>query len=103
MNAHEIARQEAPRLFAIVEEYEDPKDVRVAGYGVAYDDRADANSVEVDFRLTSDSPNHARTVFEISSPISRSTTSTRDLAGRNLRARDRTTATLPGRSEGAKR
>jgi hypothetical protein len=67
VNPQEIARQEAPRLFAIVEEYEDPKDVRVAGYGLAYDDRADVNSVEGDFRLTSDSPDHARTVFEISS------------------------------------
>ncbi|MFE9745927.1 hypothetical protein ACFYOT_13545 [Saccharothrix saharensis] len=67
MNAHEIARREAPRLFAIVEEYGDPNDLRIAGYGLAYDNRADVNSVEGDFRLTSDSPEHARTVFEISS------------------------------------
>lgn len=64
---HDIAREEAPRLFAIVEEHDDPKDIRVAGYGLAYHDRADVNSVEGDFRLASQSPEHARSLFEISS------------------------------------
>lgn len=64
---HEIARREAPRLSAIVEQYDDPKDIRIGGYGLACDDRADVNAIEGDFRLTSDSPEHARTLFEISS------------------------------------
>ncbi|MCE6997765.1 hypothetical protein LZG04_23610 [Saccharothrix sp. S26] len=64
---HELAIGAAPRLFAIVEQYDDPKEIRVAGYGLAYEDRAEVNSVEGDFRLTSDSSDHARTVFEISS------------------------------------
>lgn len=64
---HEPAAGEAPRLFAIVEEYGDAEDLRVAAYGLAYDDRAEVNSVEGDFRLDSQSPEHARTLFEISS------------------------------------
>ncbi|GAA3853777.1 hypothetical protein GCM10022243_19220 [Saccharothrix violaceirubra] len=64
---HEVAREEAPRLFALVEEYGEPEDVRVAGYGLAYTDRADVNSVEGDFPLKSQDVERARTLFEISS------------------------------------
>jgi hypothetical protein len=65
----EVAREEAPRLFAIVEEYGNGEedDLRVAGYGLAYEDRVEVNSVEGDFHLNSQSPEHARTLFEISS------------------------------------
>ncbi|PSL56498.1 hypothetical protein B0I31_103247 [Saccharothrix carnea] len=62
-----LAAGEAPRLFAIVEEYGDTEDIRVAGYGLAYEDRAEVNSVEGDFHLSSQSPEHARSLFEISS------------------------------------
>jgi hypothetical protein len=48
----ELAVEEAPRLFALVEEY---------------GDRADVNSVEGDFQLDSQSAESARTLFEISS------------------------------------
>jgi hypothetical protein len=64
---NEVAREEAPRLFALVEEYGHGEDVRVAGYGLAYADRADVNSVEGDFQLHSESAESARTLFEISS------------------------------------
>lgn len=63
----ELAEQEAPRLFALVEEYGDRADARVAGYGLAYPDRADVNSVEGDFPLRSQSPETARKLFEVSS------------------------------------
>ncbi|MFE2756515.1 hypothetical protein ACFXGA_31410 [Actinosynnema sp. NPDC059335] len=63
----ELAVAEAPRLFAIVEEYGEAEDARVAGYGLAYEDRADVNSVEGDFQLHSQSADSARTLFEISS------------------------------------
>ena len=63
----ELAKQEAPRLFALVEEYGDRADARVAGYGLAYPDRVDVNSVESDFPLRSQSPENARKLFEISS------------------------------------
>ncbi|MCE6993795.1 hypothetical protein LZG04_03070 [Saccharothrix sp. S26] len=63
----QLAVQEAPRLFAIVEEYGGQQEARVAGYGLAYPDHADVNSVEGDFRLSSESPENARAIFEISS------------------------------------
>ncbi|MBB5800797.1 hypothetical protein F4560_000565 [Saccharothrix ecbatanensis] len=58
---------DAPRLFAIVEEYGEAEDARVAGYGLAYPDRAEVGSVEGGFRLSSESAESARMVFEISS------------------------------------
>ncbi|TQM79212.1 hypothetical protein FHX81_1509 [Saccharothrix saharensis] len=63
---HEVAREDAPRLFAIVEEYGEAEDARVAGYGLAYADRAEADSVEGGFRLSADSAERARALFEIS-------------------------------------
>jgi hypothetical protein len=63
---HEVAREDAPRLFAIVEEYGEAEDARVAGYGLAYADRAEVDSVEGGFRLSSGSAEDARTLFEIS-------------------------------------
>jgi hypothetical protein len=63
----ELAVAEAPRLFAIVEEYGEAEDARVAGYGLAYPDRAEVGSVEGGFRLSSESAESARMVFEISS------------------------------------
>jgi hypothetical protein len=63
----ELAVEEAPRLFALVEEYGEAEDARVAGYGLAYADRADVNSAEGDFQLGSESAERARTLFEISS------------------------------------
>ncbi|MEV8440146.1 hypothetical protein AB0425_22440 [Actinosynnema sp. NPDC051121] len=62
---HETAHREAPRVFALVEEYE-RQEVRVAGYGLAYGDRAESNSVEGDFRLLSDCPDNARALYEAS-------------------------------------
>jgi hypothetical protein len=63
----ELAVAEAPRLFALVEEYGEAEDARIAGYGLAYANRADVNSVEGDFHLDSQSPERARALFEISS------------------------------------
>jgi hypothetical protein len=61
-----VARDEAPRLFAIVEEHGEREDARVAGYGLAFADRADVNSVEGDFHLNSQSAETALRVFDIS-------------------------------------
>ena len=63
----EVAHEEAPRVFAIVEEYGERESVRVAGYGVAFEDRAEVSAVEGGFRLSSQSPENARALFEISS------------------------------------
>jgi hypothetical protein len=62
---HELATDKAPRLFAIVEEYDTT--IRVAAYGLSYEHRTEVNSVEGDFHLNSTTPEHARTLFEISS------------------------------------
>jgi hypothetical protein len=62
-----VAEEHAPRLFAIVEEYGEQEDGRVAGYGLAYDDRVEVNSVEGGFHLSSESAERARQLFEISS------------------------------------
>lgn len=63
---HEVAHEDAPRLFAIIEEYGEQEDARVAGYGLAYGDHVDVNSVEGDFRLSSQSPESALSLFEVS-------------------------------------
>ena len=70
----QLAEQQAPRLFAVVEEYGERREARVAGYGLAYPDHADVNSVEGDFRLSSGSPENARAIFEVSSRSSGSRT-----------------------------
>lgn len=62
-----LAMAEAPRRFAIVEEYGEQYDARVAGYGMAFEDRVEVNSVEGGFHLSSESAERARTLFEISS------------------------------------
>jgi hypothetical protein len=53
--------------FAIVEEYGNAEDARVAGYGLAYADRSEVDAVEGGFRLSSESAESARTLFEITS------------------------------------
>ena len=63
----EVAVEGAPRLFALVEEEGEAQGARVAGYGLAYEDRADVTSVEGDFRLRSESAENARTLFEVTS------------------------------------
>ncbi|NUT50713.1 MAG: hypothetical protein HOV94_25905 [Saccharothrix sp.] len=63
---HLIAKEQAPRLFAIVEECGGREGCRVAGYGPAYADHADVNSVEGDFHLIAESPECARQLFGIS-------------------------------------
>ena len=61
-----IAKEEAPRLFAVVEEYGEREDCRVAGFGLAYADHADVNSVEGDFHLVSENPERVRQLIELS-------------------------------------
>ncbi|WP_367137440.1 hypothetical protein [Saccharothrix sp. HUAS TT1] len=65
--AYELAEHEAPRLFAIVEEHGDREDARVAGYGIAFEDRAEVDSVEGDLHLSSENAENARLLFELSS------------------------------------
>jgi hypothetical protein len=62
----DVASDEAPRLFAIMEEYGEQEDVRAAGYGLAFDDRVEVDAVEGGFRLSSESVERALTLFAIS-------------------------------------
>lgn len=62
-----LALAEAPRRFALVEEYGERYDARVAGYGLAYEDRVEVNSVEGGFHLSSENAERARSLFQISS------------------------------------
>ncbi|NUT54249.1 MAG: hypothetical protein HOV94_44210 [Saccharothrix sp.] len=64
---YELAAREAPQLFAVVEEYDESEGIRVAGYGLAYVDRAEVESTEGDFRLSAESAESARALFEIGS------------------------------------
>ncbi|MEU4447773.1 hypothetical protein AB0K14_12690 [Actinosynnema sp. NPDC050801] len=64
-----LASEDAPRVFAIVEEWGDQHAARVAGYGLAFDSRADVNSVEGDFRLSAQSPETALAVFAVSTGL----------------------------------
>ncbi len=64
---HEVAHEEAPRLFAIVEEHGERESVRVAGVRRRVRGRAEVSAVEGGFRLSSQSPETARTSFESSS------------------------------------
>ncbi|GGP46240.1 hypothetical protein GCM10010185_17370 [Saccharothrix coeruleofusca] len=61
-----MAEDQAPRLFAIVEEHGERAGGRVAGYGLAYGDRVEVNSVEGGFHLISRSAERACQLFEIS-------------------------------------
>jgi hypothetical protein len=63
----QLAADGAPRLFAIVEECEEGYDARVAGYGLAYENRAEVDAVEGGFHLSPESAESARALFEVSS------------------------------------
>ncbi|WP_433263208.1 hypothetical protein ACQPZF_31585 [Actinosynnema sp. CS-041913] len=58
-----LVRDDAPRLFAIVEEYGEREDAEVAAYGLDFGDHTDVKSVEGDFRLRSQNPQSALAVF----------------------------------------
>lgn len=61
----DVALEDAPRLFAIVEDRGD-RSARVAGYGLAFGDRIEVDSVEGDFHLSAESAESALAVFEVS-------------------------------------
>ncbi|EOD67519.1 hypothetical protein [Amycolatopsis vancoresmycina] len=55
----ELALAEAPRLFAVVQEYGVRVDARIAGWGLAFEDRADVISVGGRLRMSLTAPEHA--------------------------------------------
>ncbi|MGH3423288.1 MAG: hypothetical protein ACRDO8_01090 [Nocardioidaceae bacterium] len=53
----------APRLFALVQEYGDRVDARIAGWGMAFDDRAEVASVDGSIRMGLAEPEDALVGF----------------------------------------
>ncbi|MEV4051623.1 hypothetical protein AB0J55_10590 [Amycolatopsis sp. NPDC049688] len=62
----EMALAEAPRLFAVVQEYGERVDARIAGWGLAFEDRADVIGVEGGTRMSLSSPERALRGFRTS-------------------------------------
>lgn len=56
----DMVSDEAPRLFAIVQEYGLRVDGRIAAWGMAFPDHAEVVSVEYDQRMSLDDPDSAR-------------------------------------------
>ncbi|WP_298182858.1 hypothetical protein [Saccharomonospora sp.] len=59
----------APRLFAVVQEYGDRVDARIAAWGIAFDDHAEVVSVERGLRMSLQAPENALRGFHFGSHI----------------------------------
>lgn len=66
-----LVQDNAPRLFALVVEFGERVDADVAGYGLAYVDRAEFTSLEGDFHITSETPERVRLLVEASAEAAR--------------------------------
>lgn len=64
-----IVAHEAPRLFAIVEEYGERVDGRIAAWGMAFTDHAEVVSAERTQRMSLQSPENAPRLFTFGSHI----------------------------------
>ncbi|MQA08009.1 MAG: hypothetical protein GEU98_05530 [Pseudonocardiaceae bacterium] len=64
-----MVANEAPRLFAIVQEYGDRVDARIAGWGVAFEDHAQIVSVERGLRMSVETPEDALRGFHFGSHV----------------------------------
>jgi hypothetical protein len=51
-----MVRDEAPRLFAVVQEYREDVDCRVAAWGMAFDERTEVVSLDGAIRSTAKDP-----------------------------------------------
>ncbi len=56
---------EAPRLFAVVQEYGERVDGRIAAWGMAFADHAEVVSVERGLRMSLQAPNDAPRLFTV--------------------------------------
>lgn len=66
----EMVADAAPRVFAVVQEYGDRVDLRIAAWGIAFDDHAEAVGVHGGLRLKLDEPEDALRAFAWGSHIS---------------------------------
>jgi hypothetical protein len=65
----DLVTDTAPRLFAVVQEYGDRVDGRVAAWGMAFEDYAEVISVEGHRRLRAPSPAHALRAYRLGARI----------------------------------
>lgn len=65
----EMVADQAPRLFAVVQEYGDRVDGRIAAWGMAFDDRAEVVSIKGGLRMSLQSPENALRLFKFGSYI----------------------------------
>ncbi|MFE0028168.1 hypothetical protein [Amycolatopsis sp. NPDC059021] len=64
-----IAAENAPRLFAIFQEYGDRVDAKVAGWGMAFEEHAEVVSVDRSLRIGLDEPRKALPSFNFGTHI----------------------------------
>ncbi len=64
-----MATNEAPRLFAVVQEYGDRVDARIAAWGMAFADHAEVVSVGYERRMSLPTPENALCLFGFGSHI----------------------------------
>lgn len=65
----EMVADEAPRLFAVVQEYGDRVDGQIVAWGMAFDDRAEVVSVGRTRRMSLPAPENALRLFEFGSHL----------------------------------
>lgn len=64
-----MVADEAPRLFAVVQEYGDRVDARIAAWGMSFDDHADVIGIEGELHLGVPSPDRVVRVFGIGTRV----------------------------------
>jgi hypothetical protein len=64
-----MVADEAPRLFAVVQEYGDRVDGRIAAWGMAFGDHAEVVAVERGLRMSLRVPENALRLFRFGSHI----------------------------------
>ncbi|MGH3568502.1 MAG: hypothetical protein ACRDRH_21250 [Pseudonocardia sp.] len=65
----EMVADEAPRLFAVVQEYGDRVDGRIAAWGMAFDDHTEVVPVKRGLRMSLQAPEDALRLFKFGSHI----------------------------------
>ncbi|SNR49439.1 hypothetical protein SAMN06265360_107163 [Haloechinothrix alba] len=64
-----MVADDAPRVFAVVQEFGDRVDARIAGWGIAFDDRVEVIGVDGDVRMSLREPEDALRRFRRGSRI----------------------------------
>lgn len=65
----DMVADEAPRLFAVVQEYGDRVDARIAAWGMSFDDHADVIGIDGGLHLGVPSPSRALRAFRVGTHI----------------------------------